>query len=158
MPENGNIVSIIGPLYKPKLMGLSNDSYTLIVTKDQSIFAKVTPDIIKKVIEDARLHAKQEGKGFFGQWSSQLEGGINYTQRYVSMTPEEILKENPANFAILNSIIDSVKIGYRETGNKDSAIRSEWTVTIEAHSQKLNLRADRNLKDELKKAYGELVK
>jgi len=158
MPENGNIVSIIGPLYKPKLMGLSNDSYTLIVTKDQSIFAKVTPDIIKTVIEDARLHAKQEGKGFFGQWSSQLEGGINYTQRYVSMTPEEILKENPANFAILNSIIDSVKIGYRETGNKDSAIRSEWTVTIEAHSQKLNLRADRNLKDELKKAYGELVK
>ena len=63
MSENGNIVSVIGPLRKPKLMGFANDSFTLIVTQDQSIFAKLTSEIMKKVAEDARQQAEQEGKG-----------------------------------------------------------------------------------------------
>lgn len=158
MSENGNIVSVIGPLRKPKLMGFANDSFTLIVTQDQSIFAKLTSEIMKKVVEDARQQAEQEGKGFFGQWGSQISGGMNYTQRYLSMAPEEIMKENPANFFIPNSSIDSVKVRYRETGDEDSTSRSEWTVTIEAHSQKLNFKYGNDPKNELKRAYGELVR
>lgn len=158
MSDNANIVSIIGPLHKPRLMGLANDSFTLIVTEEQSIFAKLTSEIMKKVAEDARQQAKQEGKGFFGQWGSQIAGGMNYTQRYLSMAPEEIMKESPANFSIPNSSIDSVKVRYRDTGDEDSASRSEWTVTIQAHSQKLNFKYDNDPKNELKRAYGELVK
>lgn len=158
MSDNANIVSIIGPLHKPKLMGLANDSFTLIVTEEQSIFAKLTSEIMKKVAEDARQQAKQEGKGFFGQWGSQIAGGMNYTQRYLSMAPEEIMKENPANFSIANSSIDSVKVRYRDTGDEDSASRSEWTVTIQARSQKLKFNYGDDPKDELKRAYGELVR
>jgi len=158
MSGNGNIVSIIGPLRKPKLMGLASDSFTLIVTQDQSIFAKLTSEIMKNVVEDARQQAEQEGKGFFGQWGSQIAGGMNYTHRYLSMASDEILKENPANFSIPNSSIDSVKVRYRETGDEDSTSRSEWTVTIQARSQKLKFNYGNNPKDELKRAYGELVR
>jgi hypothetical protein len=83
---------------------------------------------------------------------------MNYTQRYLKMAPEEILNEDPANFSISNSSIDSVKVSYRETGDEDSASRSEWTVTIEAHSQKLNFKYGNDPKNELKRAYGELVR
>ncbi len=157
MSDNGNVVSIIGPLHKSKLIGLAYDSFTLIVTKDHSVFAKLTSEIMKKVAEDARQQAEHEGKGFFGQWGSQIAGGMNYTQRYLKMEPEEILNEDPANFSISNSSIDSVKVSYRETGDEDSASRSEWTVTIQARSQKLKFKYGSNPKNELKKAYGELV-
>ncbi len=158
MSGNGNIVSIIGPLRKPKLMGLANDSFTLIVTQDQSIFAKLTSEIMKNVVEDARQQAKEKGKGFFGQWGGQIAGGMNYAQRYLSMVPDEILKENPANFSIPNSSIDSVKVRYRESGDEDCASSSEWTVTIQARSQKLKFNYGNNPKDELKRVYGDLVR
>ncbi len=158
MSGNGNIIAIVGPLNKPKLMGLANDSFTLVVTKEQSILAKLTSDIMKSVVEEARHKAKQEGKGFFGQWGSQITGGMNYTQRYLSMTPEEILKESPANFSIPNSSISSVEVKYRENNDDDGMGRSEWKVTIRAYSHKLGLRCNSDPKDELKKAYGEIVK
>ncbi|MGB3908718.1 MAG: hypothetical protein WBL02_09855 [Methanomethylovorans sp.] len=158
MSGNRNIVSIIGPLRKPKLMGFANDSFTLIVTEEQSIFAKLTTEIMKKVVEDARQQAKKEGKGFFGQWGSQITGGMNYAQRYINMEPDEILKEDPANFFISNSSIDSVKIRYRDTDDEDSSGKSEWTVTIQARSQKLKFNYDTDPKNELKRAYGELVR
>ena len=72
--------------------------------------------------------------------------------------PDEILKEDPANFFISNSSIDSVKIRYRDTDDEDSSGKSEWTVTIQARSQKLKFNYDTDPKNELKRAYGELVR
>jgi hypothetical protein len=156
MSENENTVTIIGPLNKPKLMGLANDSFTLIVTKDQSIFAKLTSEIMKKVAEEAKQQAKQEGKGFFGQWGSQIAGGMNYSQRYLNMDPGEILKENPANFSIPNSSINLIEVKYRDNSDDDGASGCEWTINIHAYSQKLSFKCNSNPKDELKKAYGEI--
>jgi hypothetical protein len=156
MSGNENIVTIIGPLNKPKLMGFANDSFTLIVTKDQSIFAKLTSEIMKKVAEEAKQQAKKDGKGFFGQWGSQIAGGMNYSQRYLSMEPEEILKENPANFSIPNSVINLIEVKYRDNSDDDGAGRSEWTISIHARSQKLSFRCNSDPKGELKKAYGEI--
>lgn len=156
MSENENTVTVIGPLNKPKLMGLANDSFTLIVTKDQSIFAKLTSEIMKKVAEEAKQQAKQEGKGFFGQWGSQIAGGMNYSQRYLNMDPGEILKENPANFSIPNSSINLIEVKYRDNSDDDGASRSEWTISIHAHSHKLSFKCNSDPKGELKKAYGEI--
>ncbi|AGB50309.1 hypothetical protein Metho_2145 [Methanomethylovorans hollandica DSM 15978] len=89
MSDNGNVVSIIGPLHKPKIMGLAYNSFTLIVTKDHSVFAKLTSEIVKKVVEDARQQAEDERKGFLGKWGSQIAGGMNYTQRYVKMAADQ---------------------------------------------------------------------
>lgn len=158
MSENGNIIAIIGPLNKPKLMGLTNDSFTLIVTKDQSIFAKLTSEIMKSVAEEARQQAKQEGKGFFGQWGSQIAGGMNYTQRYLRMGSEEILKENAANFSIPNSSINYVEVKYKDNSDDDGTGRSEWAINIHAHSHKLNFKCNNDPRTELKKAYPETVK
>ncbi|WP_321420309.1 hypothetical protein [uncultured Methanomethylovorans sp.] len=156
MSKNGNILAIIGPLNKPKFMGLANDSFTLVVTKDQSIFAKLTSEIMKKVAEEAKQKAKKEGKGFFGQWESQISRGMNYSQRYLSMEPEEILKENSENFSIPNSSINYVEVKYKDNNDDDAAGRPEWTINIHAHPHKLSFKCNNNPKEELKNAYGEI--
>jgi hypothetical protein len=71
MSANGNIVSVIGPLRKPKLMGFANDSFTLIVTPGPEHFCQINIGDHEKVVEDARQQAEQEGKGFFGQWAAR---------------------------------------------------------------------------------------
>lgn len=158
MLKNENVLVIIGPLNKPKFMGLANDSFTLIVTKEQSIFAKLTSEILKKVTEGARQQAKQGGKGFFGQWGSQIAGGMNYSERYFTMEPEEILKENPENFSIPNSSINYVEVKYKDNIEGDGTGRSEWAIDIHAHSQKLTFKCNNDPRTELKKAYPETVK
>jgi len=158
MSKNENVLAIIGPLNKPKFMGLANDSFTLIVTKEQSIFAKLTSEIMKKVTEEARQQAKQDGKGFFGQWGSQIAGGMNYSQRYLGMEPEDILKENPENFSIPNASINYVEVKYKDNSDDDGNGRSEWAINIHAQSQKLTLKCNNDPRNELKKAYPETVK
>jgi hypothetical protein len=86
------IVGVI-VLRKPKSLG-RYDAYTGVVTNERFIFAQLTSQMITDAATQAKNQAKAEGKGFFGQWGDQLKATTSYTQRYLSMNPDAILRDS----------------------------------------------------------------
>ena len=84
--------------------------FVLVVTNKRCIFAEQT----RKMFTEERLkraqRAKEEHKGFFGQWRAAYPSDLSdYVQRYLSMEPEIIFRENNDNFFLENSGIDSIE-------------------------------------------------
>lgn len=91
-------------------MGLAGKPYTLVFTDRRVIFAFITKQMMKDMVESARADAKAEGKGFFGQWGAQLGAYSRFAQRYFEMSPGQTLSETPENFAIDRGSIKKAKI------------------------------------------------
>jgi hypothetical protein len=142
---------------KSKMLGLSYDSFTLVATPDTTIFAKITSDMLKQVVMESRDQAKAEGKGFFGQWGAQIKGSAKYAERYARMSAQAALAESPANFAIPNSSISSIKIKKKTRSDEDQTYTT-WMVSIQYNSGKLNLKTDFDPKGHLQAIYGNRVK
>ncbi|WP_319508547.1 hypothetical protein [uncultured Methanolobus sp.] len=151
------IIGIVPNMKKSKMLGLSYDSFTLVATPDTTIFAKITSDMLKQVVKESRDQAKAEGKGFFGQWGAQIKGSARYAERYARMSAQAALAESPANFAIPNSSISSIKVK-KKSSSDDDQIQITWQVTIQHNSGKLNLKTDFDPKGHLQAIYGSRVK
>jgi hypothetical protein len=70
----------------------------------------MTSGMVKQAAQMARDQAKAEGKGFFGQWSDEMQASFGFAKRYFSMAPSAILAETPGNFAVDNNTVSEVKI------------------------------------------------
>jgi hypothetical protein len=128
-----------------------NDTYNLIITDRRSIFAKLTNELINETVKARRAKASAEGKGFWGQYKAQLTGFNNYTDRYVSMSPEIILAETPGNFYIDNTTI--LKIKTRDNTDEEDS-RVEYEIEFLTTSQKYKFTANYDPEKELKHVYG----
>jgi len=95
---------------KGGFLGLAPKSYTLVLTDRRIIFAHITSEMMKQLVNDARGAAKADGKGFMGQWGAQLSAYSKFAERYRTMDPEQALAETPENFAIENATIQKAKI------------------------------------------------
>jgi hypothetical protein len=157
MLDESDIIGIVPNLKKSKMLGMLSDSFTLVATPDDTIFAKVTSAMLKQVVNDAKNAAKANGKGFLGQWKSQMGASFNYAERYANMYPGDILAENEANFTIPNSSIKSIKVKDNSRMDEDSTY-NEWVITIQSDSGKLKFKSDFNPKAMLKQIYGARVK
>jgi len=129
-------------LKKMKFMG-QWDLFAMVVTERRAIFAHITKDMVNQAIKDAQEKAKSEGKGFFGQWGAQLNTSFFYTQRYKHMSPEQVLREQPDNFAIEHGEITKVNV-WRKTppGQKGILKTMYWEVEIESRRGKEKYRVD----------------
>jgi hypothetical protein len=157
MLQENDIIGIVPNLKKSKMLGMLSDSFTLVATPDDTIFAKVTSAMLKQVINDAQTAAKANGKGFWGQWKSQMGASFNYAERYANMYPGDILAENADNFSIPNHSISSIKVKDKSRRDEDIAYNL-WAVTIQSGSGNLKLKTDFNPKAMLKQIYGDRVK
>lgn len=149
------IIAIVPTLRKSKMLGFSNETYTLVVTNERSIFAQLTSAMLNAQVAEAKNKAKEEGKGFFGQWGAQLKTSFNYAKKYESMKPNDILKETEKNFEIKNSEIEKVK--YKWYQDQDAA-RNYYDITIKTNSDKYKFKTETDPKQGLKTAYGEKFK
>jgi len=129
-----------------------SDTYNVIVTDRRSIFAKLTNQIMSETIKRRREKAASEGKGFFGKWAAQMAGFNNYTDRYSTLSPDQVLNETKGNFAIDNASIRKVKVSFNN--DEDSA---EYEVEITTANEKLNFKALYNPSTMLKNIYGSIV-
>jgi hypothetical protein len=155
----GQIVSIIPNMKKSKMLGLSEDTFTLVATSDMTIFAKVTNQLMKQIIQESRDQAKAEGKGFFGQWGAQIKGSFNYVGRYAGMSPQEVLAESPGNFSIQNSNVNSVTLKKKTRHDReDHTSLTFWTVNILSSSGTMKFTIDTDPRDHLQKIYGTRVR
>jgi hypothetical protein len=153
---------IIGvlPLRHPKSFGRF-DFYAGVVTSTRMIFAQVTDEMVKQSVSAARDQAKAEGKGFFGQWASQLANSFGYTKRYLSMAPATILAETAGNFAYDNGSIYEVKVKHKEIRDSDGMVHhSEFEIEVKTNTGtvEFKMEEDTSYTDLLKSVYGDRVK
>lgn len=97
-------------------MGVKTKPYILVLTERRIIGVFITNQRMKQLVLDARDMAKSEGKGFFGQWGSQLGAYSALAESYLTMPPEQALAEATENFAIERSTITKTKL---KTGTGD---------------------------------------
>lgn len=147
------IISIIPNLKKRKLF--SNEAYTLIVFKNETIFAKLTSKILNENIQKAKDKAKSEGKGFFSQWGAQIGASLNYETRYQKMSYDDILNENQANLVFKNDSISKIKI---RRFDSSETTKTYYHIDIIVSGEKYKFRSNSNPANLFKLAFKDKVK
>ncbi|MDI6900733.1 MAG: zinc ribbon domain-containing protein [Anaerosomatales bacterium] len=79
---------------------LKRESATIVVTDRRVIVAKISKEMMKQVVADARDSAKAGGKGFLGQIGAQMSAWSGWAERYLAMSPDEVMAENADNVSI----------------------------------------------------------
>lgn len=121
------MATIPNAMLKAGFMGVGSKPYILVLTDRRVIFARITSEMMKQLVSDARDDAKSQGKGFMGQWGAQLTAYAKFAERYSRMHPDEILAETPENFAIDRSTIRKAKLK-AGTMNEDGATSSDRLI------------------------------
>jgi len=112
---------------KPKgLLGMRQDSYNMIVTPTRLVFATVSPALMKEAAKRAREEAKQQGKGFLGQWGAQLAWLDVLHRQYRKMTVDAILAHYGGSFAIPNHQVQKVR--YKQNYDQESGKSSDELI------------------------------
>ncbi|MFA5629758.1 MAG: zinc ribbon domain-containing protein [Dehalococcoidales bacterium] len=96
-----SVVGIIPNATKKKNLIMS-DTFNIVVTNHRMVCAMLTSEMIKEE------SAKYRGQGVGGFFKS-MGAGYNVWQRYLQISPDMALQENPANFAIYLNQIRKVK-------------------------------------------------
>jgi len=124
-PLGEGIVGVISMVQRRKGL-FGSESFTLVLTLERLIFAKMTSEMLKDAVVDARQQAKSQGKGFFGQWKAQLGAYSARARAYFDMPVEAILREHPDNFQIPVSQVRKVQVRHgaydEETNTPDQLI------------------------------------
>ncbi|MDG6221837.1 MAG: zinc ribbon domain-containing protein [Candidatus Bathyarchaeota archaeon] len=145
-------------LRKPKSLG-RYDTFSGVLTNKRLVFAQMTSDMLKDIINKARAQAKAEGKGFFGQWGEQLKASSTFAQRYYTMEPSVALSETAGNFEIQNSGVSEIKLKRKSYGNSDNN-QYEFEIEFKGSFGKYKFKMDENNNyvNSLKQVYGDKVK
>ena len=121
MPEQ--VKYVLHNINKPKKFG-TWDTCNVAVTDTRCIFAKLTSDLLKKAAAEANQKGKEEGKGFFSRWGDQMSATSKYGDRYLNMSADDVLKENPDNFAIDHTEIKAISFKQKQSvEDADKVIR-----------------------------------
>jgi len=139
------------------MLGVSSDTYNLVVTERRMIMAQLTQPMMNAAIAEAQAKAKAEGKGFFGVWADQMAAMFRYAIRYETMPPDAALAETPGNFALENSQISVVDLSLKD--HEDSSQYNEFKMVIKSAGGKFEFRIaeDERYINILKAAYGAKV-
>jgi len=140
-----------------KMMGMSYDTFNLIVTNRRMIFAQLTQAMVNAAIAEAQAKAKAEGKGFFGIMGDQMAAQFQYARKYEFMAPDAVLAETPGNTAIENGAISAIDL--RLLSDNDNASYGEFNMTIKSSAGKAEYRIgeDDRFINILKTAYGDCL-
>jgi hypothetical protein len=103
------VVGVI-PNARMKTGMMHSECWFLVVTTHRLLGAQVTPELMKRVVEQARSQAKAGGSGFFGQWKAQLEISFGMAKHYLAMDPEAIVRETPGNWALYPGQVGWIKV------------------------------------------------
>lgn len=107
-----NMIRII-PNVRAGLLG--QKAFNIIITDSQLIIAQMTNDMVNEEIKKTREESKEKGDGFLKRMASTMTAGYHVHERYFNMMPDQIINENPSNFAIPNDSIKKIRIKMGQT-------------------------------------------
>lgn len=150
------VIGVIGNAKKEKMLGISSDTFSLIVTSRRMIVAQLTQSMMNAAIAESQAKAKAEGKGYFGQIKDQFAAMFQYALRYESMPPDQALLETPGNFAIENMQVTSITMKLKSTGIDDDTYE-EFRMILQTPGGKYEyvIANDERFVNLLKMVYGE---
>jgi hypothetical protein len=110
---------------------MNSETWTLVVTDSRLLGARLTNDVAKRNVEEARAAAGASGSGFLGQWGAQIKAGFQIGKRYYTMTPAAVLAETPANWALLPGQVSSIHVERKSrSGGDDTADVDYLKITM----------------------------
>lgn len=154
------IIDIIPNVRKTKWLGIISKAYTMVVTDQRTIFARLDSQMLKQIVAEAAQKAKEEGKGFLGKIKAQMSASANYAERYKNMEPEEIRGEHLENFTIHHSEVNYIKVRYTfETLNgEDTQYTNESRFKIKTTNETHKFKCSGDLRQRIKADYEGKVK
>ena len=90
--------------------------YNLVVTPQRLVFDRATNEMLKDAALGARQAAKDEGKGFFGQWGAQAGAFDRIARQYELVAVDDILRQHPENFSVALQMIRKVSLQVGDIG------------------------------------------
>lgn len=125
---------VIGVISASRKSGMfSQEGFHIVVTARRLVFAAFTNDMLKQAAKDERR------SGFLSGMMGAMTLGYTYYKRYLSMSPEVALKENPQNFAVDRAKIRKIKLdlGKRQTDrNRHVDVYEPSRLEIETAGEK----------------------
>lgn len=134
------------------------ENLAFVLTERRTILVPLTKGMLAQAASEARDHAKAEGKGFFGRWGAQLSATQNYTERYMTMDPDAILRQHEGCRTLENADIVSAKLRRREDQESDS---TSWELSLRTSGERLKLGLqgwNEEVGDVLRRAYGDRLR
>ena len=125
------IVAILTGLQQRKgFLGLRYQTYSLIVTPRRLVFARVSAKLMNQAVAQSRAEAKDQGRGFFGQWAAQF-GWLTVLEQSYRKTPvDTILTQYPGSFTLLSAEVRRITANTDEdddSGKVTTELRIETT-------------------------------
>jgi hypothetical protein len=102
------VIGIIRGLAQQK--GFSARQYNLVVTQQGLVFARLTDQMLKAAVSQAKQEAKGQGRGVFGQLGAMARANAKLCERYYNMPVDMIIQETPDNFVIYPQQIKRVRV------------------------------------------------
>ena len=128
------VLGVIPGGARSKALGLKQEAFFVVVTSHRLIFAHQTGQMMKENARRAKEQARQEGKGFFGQWGAVLGSGGG--DHYLGMHPQTILNEHSNNFFLMNNQVQSVRIKHEHDAQTEM---TTYRIEFKAASGKTRL-------------------
>jgi zinc ribbon protein len=105
------ILETIPALQRRKgFLGMGRETLSLILTPVRLVFLPVTTQQMNDAVRAARQQAKDQGKGFFGQWSAQLAWIGVLCEQYRATPLDALIAQHPGSFFILNGQVSSIRL------------------------------------------------
>lgn len=159
-----SILSLVLGLQRQKgLLGMGIDNYSLIITPTRLIFAHLDNRTMQTYVQRARVEAKAEGKGFFGQWGAQLAWLSLLERDLQSVSPDQLLAQNSKSFSLPNSSISRIRFRRKTSTETDTTTHIVLLIDTTSGKYKFQIPAtfritQRELKQRLSQTLGAVVK
>ena len=126
-PES--IVGIIPALQRRKgFLGMSAETFNLIVTSNRLVFAAVSSQTMRAAVEAARQEAREQGQGRFGQFAAQLSWVNALSRQYQTMPIDTILSTYPGSFYLANAEIKKIKLTTATSDDDDPSPKADLAI------------------------------
>lgn len=142
------------PVQQGRLFRLPK-SCALVVTERRTMLVPISRAAFSQAGKEARSAAQAEGKGFFGKWGAQISAMLGYTQRFLAMDPDVILREHPTARVFENADLVSIKV---EQISDEDGNTSPSNLVLRARRERLKVQLQAEppgLADTLRQAYGD---
>ncbi len=114
------------------------EAWMLVVTDCRLLGARLSDERRKEATDQAKADARAAGSGFLGQLGAKLRAGPALMRFYGAMTPDQILAETPANWALTADQVKSVRVERKTSGgfDDDSPEFHYLRITLETEGRK----------------------